>query len=149
MRLLSKHNPNVRFASFLCWIATISQVIAQPSAPFFAIFSDTVDGAGTERCGGVLIHPDILLTSVECAFAGAIARIGYQNDGESIEQIVIEQWVDHFDAWTVPGGTQLQENLPNDLTIVKLSIRLTNQVSIIQDGSSVHYAHAGNLEDIT
>jgi len=129
-----------------------------PDAPFFSIISDTIDQKGTERCGAVLIHPDIILTGVECVFEGFGARVGYIDDFTSASQTLIEDWTDHPDAWVVEGGVQFQEHLPNDLTIAKLSepvtnvepIKLTDNVRLTNDfATSLKFAHAGNPYDVT
>jgi secreted trypsin-like serine protease len=93
-----------------------------PTTAFFSIISDTETGAGTYRCGGALVHDDIVVTSAECIKQSKFnkdsfyVRVGYTNDNVSaaISNITAA-------AAYVAIGVPKQENIPNDIAIIKLA----------------------------
>jgi len=124
---------------------------------FFTIISDTTTGPGTTRCGGVLVHEDIILSAAGCVKLGDIVRIGYSTDDQSI---AIRNPVDirnHPMAF-VNDEFVFEENLPHDISVIKLSkpidtsiiapiIIKRNYVSDNNNNLEFQYAHAGTSED--
>lgn len=127
-------------------------------APWFSIISNTDRGQGCSRCSAVLIHEDIVLTAPECIYPGAKVRVGYKDDLTAAQVVAIDNYVDSPDRWFLPGGLSFQHNLPNDLTLVKLTepvvgvapIRLNGDATVIPPDNSfpVNYAHAGSKRDL-
>lgn len=94
---------------------------ADPNTIFFSIISDTETGAGTFRCGGVLIHDDVIVTSAECILQSsfnndAYVRVGYTSDTVSATVSKIKAAY-YYNNDVVPK----QENLPDDIGLIILA----------------------------
>lgn len=93
-----------------------------PSTLFFSVISDTATGAGTYRCGGALVHKDIVVTSAECIKQSKFnkdtyyVRVGYTSDTVSAVISNITEAKAYVDT-----SNPKQENLPNDIAIIKLA----------------------------
>jgi secreted trypsin-like serine protease len=100
------------------------------TADFFSIISDVVEGQGTFRCGGSLIHQDIVVTASYCSVAGDIIRVGYKNDDTSLAIRTAKVVFNH------PEAGNNQENFPNDIAIVKLNASVTHIAPIVRSFAS-------------
>jgi len=129
--------------------------------PSFVVISNTRMGQGFTRCGGVLIYPDIVLTSGNCAWNSPdiVMRVGYQTDTNSRYLLGVKGFYDHPDEWKNNGG-RFVENLPNDLQLVKLERAITDIEPMKlynyrdfprgfddDNGRSLKFAHAGARSD--
>jgi len=147
------------FAALALLFSIVPTIVAD--APWFVLISNTRMGQGFTRCGGVLVYPDIVLTSGNCAWNSPdiVMRVGYQTDTQSKYHLGIKGFYDHPDEWKNNGG-RFQEHLPNDLQLVKLNytitdiepIKLYNHRDYNRDldgdnGVALKFAHAGAKED--
>ena len=90
------------------------------NADFFSIINNKIEGQGDYRCGASLIHDDIALTASFCAIIGDVIRVGYKTDNNSLAIRNITVVHNHPRA-----GQTLEENIPNDLAVIKLSAPVT------------------------
>jgi Trypsin len=97
-----------------------------PLADFFVLITDTVNGQGSFRCGGSLIHSDIVLTASFCATRGDILRVGYHNDTYAKSIRTAEFVFNHPDS----GGNS--ENFPNDLAVIKLDAPVDDVIPLVR-----------------
>ena len=109
-------------------LAVESQVVEQQqedhddnNADFFSIINNKIEGQGDYRCGASLIHEDIALTASFCAIVGDVIRVGYKTDEKSLAIRNITVVHNHPRA-----GQTLEENIPNDLAVIKLSAPVTD-----------------------
>lgn len=110
-----------RFLSFLVLLAP-HLVQAQD---FFGVISNVEEGQGNYRCGAVLIHPDIMVTSSGCAAPGDIVRVGYKSDNETLAIRTLTDFRTH------PGATTRLENHPNDIEVIKLNEAVGSNISAL------------------
>ena len=112
----------------LLFLVTAPTVVdcEEETIDFFSIISDVIEGQGKFRCGGSLIHDDILLTASFCSIAGDIIRVGYKDDDTALAIRKAQIVVNHPDA----GNNR--ENFPNDLAIVKLNASVTGITPIVR-----------------
>jgi len=144
----------VKYVAFL--LVTVPPVIAD--APWFTLVSNNSTGPGSIRCGGVLVHPDIVLTAGECADMpnNTVLRVGYRNDTDADFLVAYTMVVNHPNQW-IGGNFRFQENLPNDLQLIKLNQSITGIQPIkLYDGccgydddnkQSLYFAQAGTPTD--
>jgi len=122
---------------------------------FFSIISDTREGPGTTRCGGVLVHEDILISGAGCTKHNDIIRVGYLADFSSHAYRRPEKIVD-FPLAFLDDRYTYQEYLPNDLGIIKLDepvtditpMGLSRQVGPGDNRVQLHFAQAGAVRDV-
>lgn len=123
---------------------------------FFSIITDTEEGSSSSRCGAVLVHDDIVISAAGCTREDDVIRVGYSSDYDSMELRTPVRIVNHPDFF-VNKDFRFVENLPNDISVIKLNepvtgitpVRINSNSAIPQDnGVPVLYAHAGTVRDV-
>jgi len=138
-------------------LATIPAIIAD--APWFTLVTNTMTGPGFIRCGGVLVHPDIVLTAGECAYESSpdtVLRVGYRTDTDADFLVGASMVYNHPEQWV--RNNRFSENLPHDLQLIKLNQTITGIEPIkLYDGccgydddntKPLYFAQAGSPTDI-
>lgn len=97
---------------------------------FFSIITDTEEGSSSSRCGAVLVHEDIIITAAGCTREDDIVRVGYSTDYDSMEIRKPVAIINHPDFF-VNQDFRFVENLPNDISVVKLDAPVTGITPVV------------------
>jgi len=123
---------------------------------FFSIISDTDKGQGSTRCGAVLVHEDIIVSAAGCIRHNDIIRVGYTSDFNA-HAYRSPMNISDFPLAFLDDRYNYQENLPNDLSVVKLNASVTDITPVKVFGSKdgprdnsveLFFAHASAVKDV-